>query len=249
MRRIRLLPLVIVAATTLLGLKAVEYAWRGPRWELVGFDAVSGREVDMIATGSSAASEEKKDEGHGEKPADPKSGVTPSRVDTKVSGDKPSEAKPIAGQELLSEIEILQKLAERRKKLEEMERSLQMREDLLKASESRIGKRVDELKTLEDKIGTAAKAKEDEKAKELVDLVKMYESMKAKDAARVFDKMDIRLAADLGRQMNPKKLGDIVAKMSADQAEKLTVELANRRGAVAAPPPERELPKIQGRSS
>ena len=123
-----------------------------------------------------------------------------------------------------------------------------MREDLLKASEDRIGKRVDELKGLEDKIGGATKAKEETKAKELADLVKMYESMKAKDAARVFDKLDISLAAELGRQMNPKKLGDIVAKMTADQAEKLTVELANRRGAEPVPAAERELPKIQGRS-
>jgi hypothetical protein len=36
--------------------------------------------------------------------------------------------------------------------------------------------------------------------------------------------------------------------MTADQAEKLTVELANRRGAEPVAPGERELPKIQGRS-
>jgi len=215
-------------------------------------DARTGQEVDMIATGSSPAhgEEKPKEDGHGapaEGAADPK-GVTPSKVDTKVSGDKPVEAKPIAGQELLSEIEILQKLSERRKKLEEMEQSMQMREDLLKASEDRIGKRVDELKTLEERIGGNVKAKEEIKTKELADLVKMYESMKAKDAARVFDKLDIGLLADLGRQMNPKKLGDIVAKMSSDQAEKLTVELANRRNREAVQPTERELPKIQGRN-
>ena len=250
MSRVRLLPLVIAAAVVLLGLKVAEFTWGGRAREVIAWDPVSRQEVDMTVTGS-AGGGEKKDDGHGAPadgaPAD-KGGVTPSKVDTKVSADKPNEAKPVAGQELLSEIDILQKLAERRKKLEEMERSMQMREDVLKASEDRIGKRVDELKTLEDKIGGATKAKEETKAKELADLVKMYESMKAKDAARVFDKLDIQLAADLGRQMNPKKLGDIVAKMSAEQAEKLTVELANRRSAETAPPSERELPKIQGRS-
>ena len=242
---------MIAAAVVLLGLKVAELTLGGRAREAVAWDPVSRQEVDMIATGS-AGGGEKKEEGHGAPegapPADPKNSVTPTKVDTKVSGDKPNEAKPIAGQELLSEIDILQKLAERRKKLEELERSMQMREDLLKASEDRIGKRVDELKTLEDKIGGATKAKEEAKAKELSDLVKMYESMKAKDAARVFDKLDIGLAAELGRQMNPKKLGDIVAKMSAEQAEKLTVELANRRGAETAQPAERELPKIQGRN-
>lgn len=249
MNRIRLLPLVIAAAVVLLGLKVAEFTLGGRAKEVIAWDPVSRQEVDMIATGSSGGGghgEEKKEEGA--PPADPKNSVTPTQVPTTVSGDKPNEAKPLAGQELISEIEILQKLSERRKKLEEMERSMQMREDLLKASEDRIGRRVDELKSLEDKIGGATKAKEEAKAKELADLVKMYESMKAKDAARVFDKLDIQLAAELGRQMNPKKLGDIVAKMSADQAEKLTVELANRRGADVMKPAERELPKIQGRS-
>lgn len=251
MNRVRLLPLVIVAAMTLLGLKVVEFTWGGRMKEAFVVDKMTGREVDTIVTGSSAPAEEKpKEEGHGgAAPAGAApGGVTPTKVDTKVSGDKPSEAQPITGQDLMSQIEILQKLAERRKKLEEMEQAMQMREDLLKASEDRIGKRVDELKTLQDRIGGDVKAKEETKAKELADLVKMYESMKAKDAARVFDKLEIGLLADLGRQMNPKKLGDIVAKMSAEQAEKLTVELANRRSREATQPAERELPKIQGRN-
>ena len=151
-------------------------------------------------------------------------------------------------EELLGEIEILQKLGERRKQLEERERQLQMREDLLQASESRIAKRVDELKSIDDQIGAAAKAKEDRKVQELADLVKMYEAMKAKDAARVFDKLEINLLGDIARQMNPKKLADVVAKMSAEQAEKLTVELANRRNREPTPSQPGQLPKIQGRS-
>ncbi len=258
--KIRLLPTVVVAAGVLLGLKAIELGfgqnrvWRsGGVVERVALDARSGREVDMITTGSAGGGghgEEKKDDGHGggeAAPADPH-GVKPTTVDTKVSGEKPSEARPVPGQELLGEIEVLQKLAARRKELEERERQLQMREDLLQASEGRISRRVDELKSLEDSIGGAAKAREEKKVQELADLVKMYESMKAKDAARVFDKLEIGLLAEIAKQMNPKKLGDVVAKMSSDQAEKLTVELANRRNRETVRPAEGQLPKIQGRS-
>lgn len=263
MTKIRLLPLVVAAALVLLGLKVVEFGLGGAHVragagkEVVAIDPVSGREVDMIATGSSEGGghggEEKPKEGapaaaeaggHG-------AGVTPSKVETKVSGDKPTEAKPVPGQELLSEIEILQKLAERRRQLDEMERQLQMREDLLHAAEGRIAKRIDEMKGMEAKLGEAVKAKDEGNSQQISDLVKMYESMKAKDAARVFDKLDISLLAEIARQMNPKKLGDVVAKMAPDQAEKLTVELSNRRrmeAAPAAPPPQTELPKIQGRS-
>ncbi len=259
MKKIRLLPIVIVAAVVLLGLKVLEMGLGAGRFrssgrpaEVVSLDRRTGQEVDMIATGSSgAAPAEKKDDGHGggDKAAAPDPhGVKPTTVDTKVTGDKPAEARPVPGQELLGEIDVLQKLAERRKQLEEMERQMQMREDLLQASEGRIAKRVDELKSLEDRIGGATKAKEEKKVQELADLVKMYEAMKAKDAARVFDKLEIDLLGEIARQMNPKKLADVVAKMSADQAEKLTVELANRRARDPARPAEGGLPKIQGRS-
>jgi flagellar motility protein MotE (MotC chaperone) len=249
--RVRLLPIVVAAAVVLLGLKVFEVMLRpAVRPETVVVDAVTGQELDAIATGSSSGGghgEEKPKEGEGAPPA--AGGVTPSKVDAKVTSDKPGEARPVQGQELIGEIDILQKLSERRKKLEEMERQLNMREDLLKASEDRIGKRVDELKTIEDKIGEGVKAKEAARKQELADLVKMYEAMKAKDAARVFDKLEIGLLGDIARQMNPKKLADVVSKMSSDQAERLTVELANRSQQPGTPVPgERELPKIQGRS-
>lgn len=254
MKKIRLLPLVVAAACALLGLKGFEM-WMGGAArvrEVVAVDRTTGREVDMITTGSGGGGhgeEKPKDDGHGAAPAGGDGhGVKPTQVDTKISGDKPVEARPVPGQELLSEIEILQRLAERRKKLEEMEKQLQMREDLISASEGRITKRIDELKGLQDKIGEGQKATEERKAQEVSDLVKMYESMKAKDAARVFDKLDIGLLGEIARQMNPKKLGDVVAKMTPEQAERLTVELANRRPKEAAKPPETDLPKIQGRS-
>ena len=258
MTRVRLLPLVVAAALVLLGLKVVEFGFGARRGaEVVAVDPTTGREVDMIATGSSGGqSAEKPKEGeHGAPAAEAGhgGGVTPSKVDTKVSGDKPMEAKPVPGQELLSEIDILQKLAARRKQLDEMERQLQMREDLLRASEGRITKRIEELKGLEDQVGKAATRLEQDtvKSQEITDLVKMYEAMKAKDAARVFDKLDIGLLGEIARQMNPKKLGDVVAKMAPDQAEKLTVELANRRQKEpprATVPAQTELPKIEGRS-
>jgi flagellar motility protein MotE (MotC chaperone) len=250
--RVRLLPIVVSATVVLLGLKVVDMAMRPRLQETVVIDAVTGQELDAIATGSSAGGghgeEKPKEEGAAGAPAAGGAGVTPSKIDTKVSGEKPGEAKPVTGQELIGEIDILQKLGERRKKLEELERQLNMREDLLKASEDRIGRRIDEMKKIEDKIGDAAKAKEAAKKQELADLVKMYESMKPKDAARVFDKLEIGLLGDIARQMNPKKLGDVVSKMLPEQAERLTVELANRSQAGAPPPAERELPKIQGRS-
>jgi flagellar motility protein MotE (MotC chaperone) len=267
MNQPRLIPLVVFSAAVLLVLKGVHLAVaagdpplppvplapriaasedRAPRsmpWS-TATDPFAGVEPDPIITGSGAGG------GHGAPApaagaAAPGHGVEPSTVKTNVTSERPAEAKPIPGQELLSEIAVLQKLAERRKLIEQREKELEMREQLLKATEGKIEKRIDDLKTIEGQIGTATQAKEQEKSKEISDLVKMYESMKAKDAARVFDRLETGLLSDIARQMNPKKLADVVAKMSAESAEKLTIELANRRKE-PAPAPARELPKIDG---
>lgn len=271
MSRLRLIPVVVVATSALLGLKALEFASKGfsaNASETTAFPRLkspSERQTDMqsadpfadvvpdpitTAGGGGAPKSEPKAESHGGgSPAVGQNDLaTPSKVDVKITDTKPTEAKPIPGQELLSEIAILQRLAERRKQIEQREKELETRELLLKATEDKLDKRVDELKSIENKIGATVDKKEDEKARELGNLVKMYESMKAKDAARVFDRLDTKLLVDIARQMNPKKLGDVVSKMSPDVAEKLTVELASRKSRDMPAAQGRDLPKIDGKS-
>jgi flagellar motility protein MotE (MotC chaperone) len=76
----------------------------------------------------------------------------------------------------------------------------------------------------------------------------MYENMKAKDAARIFDRLDLKILVDVTNQINPRRMADILAAMSSEAAEKLTVELATRATLGERPPaPAAELPKIEGR--
>lgn len=215
----------------------------------------SAAEVDPIVTGSADAHGAPASDGHGGGEKKPEPAAAP-----KVSTERPAEPQlPNAQTGQRSETQLLERLAARRKELEEREKQLVLREQLLKATESRLEKRVDELKTLEDRIGGAQAAKDDARKQELLGLVKMYEGMKAKDAARVFDGLDVALLTEIAKQINPRKLGDIVAKMDAEAAQKLTVALARAREGAAAPvsvPPVssapaagglRELPKIEGR--
>lgn len=226
------------------------------RAELGGDD---GADVDPIVTGSADAHGAPAGDGHGA-PAEKKPEAAPP---PKVSTERPAEPQlPNAQTGQRSETQLLERLAARRKELEDREKQLILREQLLKATESRLERRVDELKTIEDRIGGAQAAKEDARKQELLGLVKMYEGMKAKDAARVFDGLDIALLTEIAKQINPRKLGDIVAKMDADAAQKLTVALARARDGGASPvavlpgagamaptsaPGVRELPKIEGR--
>ncbi|MBE7245717.1 MAG: hypothetical protein INR63_12245, partial [Actinomycetospora chiangmaiensis] len=85
----------------------------------------------------------------------------------------------------------------------------------------------------------------------LKSIVTMYETMKPKDAARVFDRLGHDVLVPLVVAMNPRKMAEILAVMQPEAAERLTVALANRaRGtgtvqAQASPAlPPGELPAI-----
>ena len=57
-------------------------------------------------------------------------------------------------------------------------------------------------------------------------LVKVFEGMKAKDAARIFDRLDLKILVEVVTQINPRKMSEVLAAMAPERAEKLTVALA-----------------------
>ena len=166
---------------------------------------------------------------------------------------KPPEAKPInyADQRPLSAAEraLLERLSERRLELEQRAREIEVRETLLQAAEQKLQAKTNELKEIEARIVTATQKKEEAEQARMKSLVTMYENMKAKDAARIFDRLDIRLATDVANQINPRRMSDILAQMTPEAAERLTVELAKRETGSAEKAKGPELPKIEGRPS
>jgi len=72
--------------------------------------------------------------------------------------------------------------------------------------------------------------------------------MKPKDAAKIFDRLEMPVLIEIAMQIAPRKMSDILGLMSAEAAEKLTVEMARRasgKGGVTAS--AAALPKIEGK--
>ena len=67
--------------------------------------------------------------------------------------------------------------------------------------------------------------REDEK---IASLVKIYETMKPKDAARIFNELDLEILIEVLRRMREAKAALIIAKMNSEQAKIVTMELAVR---------------------
>jgi flagellar motility protein MotE (MotC chaperone) len=54
----------------------------------------------------------------------------------------------------------------------------------------------------------------------------MYETMKPKEAARIFERLDMGVLIDVAKRMQPRKMSAVLAVMDPVAAQELTVELA-----------------------
>ena len=145
-----------------------------------------------------------------------------------------------------SERAILERLQSRRQELEARAREIDIRESLLKAAEKRIESRVEELKAIESRVTTATEQKNEADGARFKSIVTMYEGMKPKDAAKVFDRLEMPVLIEIASQIAPRKMSDILGLMSAEAAERLTVELAHRAGSDKSASAS-DLPKIEGK--
>ena len=145
-----------------------------------------------------------------------------------------------------SERAILERLQVRRQELEQRAREIEIRESLLKSAEKRIEGRVEEAKATEAKISTVTGQKAEQDAARFKSIITMYEGMKPKDAAKVFDRLEMSVLYDIASQIAPRKMSDILGLMQPEAAERLTVELARRAGTDKSTSTA-DLPKIEGK--
>ena len=150
-----------------------------------------------------------------------------AQVDPEADPSQDPAAEPAKKREFsLAEQDVLESLLTRRQQLEAREREVQLRERLLEAAEKRVEQRIAELKTIEEKIEASFGKQEEDRKAQLQNLVSMYENMKPKDAARIFDRLDMTVLIGVVQQMKTRKMAPILARMDSAVAERLTVELA-----------------------
>jgi len=134
-----------------------------------------------------------------------------------------------------AEVDVLTGLAKRRTELDAREQDLATRANLIAAAEQRVDGKIAQLKDLQNQMQTLLGQRDDAEQKQIASLVKTYASMKPKDAARIFNSLDDGVLLEVSAQMKPDVLGAILAGMQPDQAQKLTVKLANRLKPADAP--------------
>lgn len=128
-----------------------------------------------------------------------------------------------------SEMDLLKELSKRRDKLEKETKDLDVREQVLKATENKIDQKVTELKTLQSKLEDLMKQYEQKEHGKILSLVKIYETMKPKDAAKIFNELEMPVLLKVVSNMKEIKVAPVIASMDSVKARELSIELAKQR--------------------
>ena len=217
MTQMRLLPTVLIAVVGLLIIKVAHLAVYSDISGVSTTPALAQEAPAPAADGGAAPAE-----GQEQAPADAQEAPADSEPPSLVDGMRIDPTKSSR-----SELAILERLANRRKELDERSKSIEMREALLKAAEKRLQQRVDELKSLEQSIELATKKRDQEQQEDINRLVAMYSSMKSKQAAQIFEVMDQDILLDIVKSMKSRKLAAIMGQMNAESASTLSAAIAN----------------------
>lgn len=220
---IRVVPVLIFVATLMLSVKV------GEIWTSVTErrDAIGSKPAQAQTAPQATETEEKEVE---QPPATTELAKRPAESKSSDEGGIGDISKLS-----YSEIRLLQELGERRKSLDVRERKLDQRAVLLKAAEQRLVEKQDELKKIQTEIKSLLNIKEKEEADRLKRLVAIYSNMKPKDAAKIFNDLDMTVLIDVMQSMKERKIAPIVAAMDAERARNLTQRLAERQSVPSVP--------------
>jgi len=132
-----------------------------------------------------------------------------------------------------NEIDVLQKLSVRREALDARQKDLDLRENLVKAAEARIDKKIAEMKELQSSIEAMLKQVDRQDEEKLKSLVKIYENMKPKQAADILSTLELPIQLGVLGHMKEAKVAPILSAMDLQQAKLVTDAMAARRAAKA----------------
>jgi flagellar motility protein MotE (MotC chaperone) len=238
--RFRLLPVVIFAAVLLLGVRVVDL-WQvvasrnAPLPDVAATLAKDAQPMAAVGDGKTGA------------PLQPPGRLQLAQANTgtpakepappPAGGEKKPEGDPAGGDALspINNEQLLKHYADRRAELEKTAKDVAMREALLSAAEKRIEQKLKEMEKVRTEIQNLLKMGDERQSQQLDSLVKIYETMKPKEAARIFEELEMPVLLDVIQKMKETKTAPILAAMDPMKAKQVTAALVERRILPAVP--------------
>jgi flagellar motility protein MotE (MotC chaperone) len=197
--RARLLPAAMITVAAVLGLKA---------------DAMAEDVAETVATDSEHAEAA---------PAATAGAAAPAPANTCA----PASLAEMAGLSQ-AEVQVLQALGELREALDLRGTQLETHDALMLAAEQRLNERLAELRTLETRVNDLLGNLDEAQETRVAALVDVYQRMRAKDAATVFDGLDDGVLVQVASRMRQANLAEVMGRMEPARARALTEMLADR---------------------
>lgn len=138
-------------------------------------------------------------------------------------------ANPLADRFAEEEISVLQSLALRRQELEKRETELNDREVMLTATEQKLDAKLQELETVRAEVEELLGQQQKVQKERLDRLVKIYETMKPKDAATIFNEMQTEVLLSMLERMSERKMAPIIAAMDPRRARFISTLLVEEK--------------------
>ena len=229
MKHVRLLPILIFCAAFTLSLK-VGSLWQGVS-AIAASSETSGKDAEGASNTGGDNPETAMADGKNAAPGGDKTGKKAPSSDS-----KPEFVRFDPSLVTDSELDMLQRLVERRAELKKRAIQLDTRQRLLQATEKRIDGKLVELKRMQDTIDGLLRKHDEQKEAQMRSVVKIYESMKPKDAARIFEQLDMVILLDVVERMREAKTAPIMANMTPGKAKSVTAALAQRRALPSSDP-------------
>jgi flagellar motility protein MotE (MotC chaperone) len=145
----------------------------------------------------------------------------------KPAAPSPASESPQPASE--TERALLQDLRQRRQELDALAASVATRESVMMAAEQKLATRMAELQALQKKLEGLDAAQKQKVEAGWQGLVKVYEAMKPKDAANIFNDLQMPVLLQVLDRMKDAKTAAVMAAMNPDRARDVTAELAQMR--------------------
>jgi len=209
--RFGMLPVAIAAAALLLTVKVGELA-------------------DALDVGvAPAGAEESAGEGHDAEAPEPASAEAGHDGGAAVPGLSAEPPATDVAALTPGDLALFEDLAARRAELDRRARDLETRESELAVAEQKIAQRIAALKELQAQVEGVIRQYDEQQEAQMRSLVKIYENMKPKDAAPIFDQLDMPILLEVIERMKEARVAPVLALMSPERAKTVTQELAQRR--------------------
>ena len=127
-----------------------------------------------------------------------------------------------------SELQLLKELSKRRQELDKIQESITVRDQVLKATENKIDQKMTDLKALQAQVQEIMKQYNEKEQGKIMSLVKIYENMKPREAAKIFDELEMPVLLEVVSHMKEIKVAPVIANMNPQRARELSIELAKQ---------------------